>query len=559
MYHGLNYQQVQKLAFEFAKKRGILFPQSWKKNKMAGKDWMYGFMQRHQNISLRSPEATSVARACGFNRKAVSEFYDIWRNILHEKKFEAHSIFNYDETGCTTVQNVSKVLAPKGMKQVGQTVASERGTLVTAGCCVSASGRSLPPALVFPRVNYKDHFIRGAPAGTLGLANQSGWMTTELFPKVLAHIIKHVGCTKEKPAVLLMDNHESHLSLEVVEMARVNGLSIVTFPPHCSHRLQPLDVSFYGPLKSYYKNAVGEWNLSNPGKRISIYDIPACFARAFNKTCTYENITSGFRKSEIFPLNSDTFTDADFLAATVFQQEPEKMQTNAPTTEPSASAPAKITAESQASTSAIRDVDKSFSDLTEIRPFPKRKQSKMKQRKRKRGYAKVLTSTPEKNKLIKSHQKKHNKKAKGKIVKRRKATDGYDSVLDSDDSFSKLDSDSDDYEEEFEKDFGLQNSNKELEVGDYIIVKLMPINSTKARHYVANIVEKNEDGDYEVQFFRQSSKVPGKLVKPNEEDTSIVQREDIVFCLPPPSSVGDTKRMQSMLRFPVGLDEFSCE
>ena len=132
-------------------------------------------------------------------------------------------------------------------------------------------------------------------------------------------------------------------------------------------------------------------------------------------------------------------------------------------------------------------------------------------------------------------------------------------MLDSDDSFSKLDYDFDDYEGEFEEDFGLQNPNKELEVGDYIIVKLMPINSTKARHYVANIVEKNEDGNYEVQFFRQSSKVPGKFVKPIEEDTSIVQRKDIVFCLPPPSSVGATKRIQSMLRFPVNIDKFSCE
>ena len=183
----------------------------------------------------------------------------------------------------------------------------------------------------------------------------------------------------------------------------------------------------------------------------------------------------------------------------------------------------------------------------------------MKERKRKRGYAKVLTSALEKNKLIENHQKKNSKKAKEKIVKRWKATDVDDSVLDSDDSFSKLDSDSDDYEEEFEEDFGLQNSNKELEVGDYIIAKLMPINSTKARHYVANIVEKNEDGDYEVQFFRHSSKVPDKFVKPFEEDTSIVQKEDIVFCHPPPSSVGGTKRMQSMLRFPVSLDKFSCE
>ena len=130
---------------------------------------------------------------------------------------------------------------------------------------------------------------------------------------------------------------------------------------------------------------------------------------------------------------------------------------------------------------------------------------------------------------------------------------------DSDDSFSKLDSDSDDYEEKFEEDFELQNSNKELEIGDYIIVKLISRNSTKARHYVVNIVEKNSNGDYEVQFFRQSPKIPGKFVKPIEEDASIVQREDIVFCLPPPSSVGGTKRMQLMLRFPIILDKFSCE
>ena len=31
MYHGLNYQQLQKLAFEFAEKPVIIYPHSWKK------------------------------------------------------------------------------------------------------------------------------------------------------------------------------------------------------------------------------------------------------------------------------------------------------------------------------------------------------------------------------------------------------------------------------------------------------------------------------------------------------------------------------------------------
>ena len=86
-------------------------------------------------------------------------------------------------------------------------------------------------------------------------------------------------------------------------------------------------------------------------------------------------------------------------------------------------------------------------------------------------------------------------------------------MLDLDDSFSKLDSDSGYYKEKFEEDFRLKNLNKKTKVGNYIDVKLMSINSMKVRDYAANIAKTNEDGDYEVQFFRQSSNVPGKFVK----------------------------------------------
>ena len=82
-------------------------------------------------------------------------------------------------------------------------------------------------------------FKRSRP---LLIATATGW-NAELFPRVLAHFIKHIGWSKEKPALLPMDNHNSHCSLEVVDLARENDLTSVTFPPHCSHRLQPLDIT----------------------------------------------------------------------------------------------------------------------------------------------------------------------------------------------------------------------------------------------------------------------------------------------------------------------------
>ncbi|KAJ8891326.1 hypothetical protein PR048_010842 [Dryococelus australis] len=85
------------------------------------------------------------------------------------------------EIGTSTVQNTKKILAPKGVKQLNNVTSGEKGTHVTTCCIISASGVALPPAMVFPQVQFKEHMLKGAPPGTLGLAAQSAWMNNELF------------------------------------------------------------------------------------------------------------------------------------------------------------------------------------------------------------------------------------------------------------------------------------------------------------------------------------------------------------------------------------------
>ncbi|XP_045469070.1 MFS-type transporter clz9-like [Harmonia axyridis] len=321
MNYGLTRKEAQKLACEYAKINSKRVPQSWTSNKSAGKDWFRGFMRRNSELSLRIPEATSLSRSTSFNKKNVADFFENLRNVREKYKFEAHNIYNCDETGCTTVQNCPKVLAGKHVRQVGQVTSAERGSLVTVCFAVNALGNSIPPFFIFPRVKYNDSFVAGAPTGSDGDSYPSGWMTIKSFVKYMKHFVKYSNASLQNRVLLILDNHESHVNIEVIEYAKLNGVTLLTLPPHCSNKLQPLDVAIYSSFKARYNAAMNNWMLSNPGRTITIYNIPGFVSTIMSQAFSQSNILSGFRKTGIHPYNPDIFTDEDFLCSSVTDKE----------------------------------------------------------------------------------------------------------------------------------------------------------------------------------------------------------------------------------------------
>ena len=316
---GLTTLDIRRLAYDLAKHMKIEHPF---KNKCAGVDWLKGFLHRHQHLAVRSPEATSIGRAVGFNRPQVEKFYGVFAEALDKTHADALRIWNMDESGISNVHKPVNIVATKGARSVGKITSGEKGKTVTVICAMNAAGSTfVPPAFIFPRKRMAHPLMNGAPAGALGLCSASGWTDNEIFLRWLEHFVAFVKCTPEEPHILLLDGHHSHKMLEACLYARDKGLIIITFPPHCTHRLQPLDVSFFKSLKSVYNVESGNWMTSNPGRRITMFEVAAIFASAYNRCASVQKAVSGFQSCGVWPYNPEKFTDDDY-AASYLTEEP---------------------------------------------------------------------------------------------------------------------------------------------------------------------------------------------------------------------------------------------
>jgi hypothetical protein len=595
--YGLTKIQARKLAYDYAVARKTTnIPDNWTKKTIASKDWIRGFLNRQSHLSIRTPEATSLSRATSFNRTNVDNFFENVKAVFERHHFGPEAIYNIDETGLTTVQRTKRVIASKGSKQVGQATSAERGSLVTICCGINGIGNSIPPYFIFPRVNFKPYMLHDAPVGSDGSAHPSGWMTSSNFVKYMHHFAKHAKPTPENPVLLLLDNHESHIAVDVLDFCKEVGIVLLTFPPHCSHKLQPLDLTVYGPLKNYYNKALTDWMVSNPGKTVTIYDIPKLAAIAIPLAFKPQNIQKGFEKPGIWPFNSNIFTDEDFLCAAVTDRDApvtdEALPSrNDPIIQPTSTQvlPEQSERENQievdpvdknidvadASTSfAIDQITIQVAEVVTpeiVRPYPKASPRKLIRNVRKKGKTRILTDTPEKRlielaeqerqtknrakrerqekKVLKNTEKKQIPKLPPELTSNR-AKKKQMSSSDSDVENVVLDESSGESfinetaEEEFDEDDVIIVDRK-FKINDFVLVKF---NTKKTVvHYVGQI-EDISPTMATIKFMRLS-KIKSTFFFPEVDDIASVLLDDIKTKLPVPKTCNKTKRGSSKYTF----------
>ncbi|XP_050506271.1 uncharacterized protein LOC126884395 [Diabrotica virgifera virgifera] len=454
--------------------------------------------------------------------------------------------------------------------------------------CVNAAGQTIPPLFIFPRVHYKDHMTNGGPPGCIGAANPSGWSSAKIFLQFLEHIISYTKPTQGKPILIVMDNHDTHISIDVIDKAKNSGVVLLTIHPHTSHKMQPLDPVVFGPYKTFYHKTAEDWMLSNPGKPISIYDVAGIAGKAYLQAFTPKNIVKSFEGTGLWPVNTNIFIESTLADKSTSSTAPCDQTSNCltlipaehlstPSTSVSNPVPStsfqvdyptsgSLAAPQSEYTSPVTDLPLNIS-IEYIAPFPKAPARKDLQGRgmRKKGKTRILTSTPE-NLAIMSELLNRKKKStprekepKEKVKKKLyKLPSSSSSDSEDDDQIPFCDTsdemDCDNMVEEHDFPEFPSEIDLDIVVGDFILVKLC--SKKLVKHYVAKVLETIDNNtSYIVKFYAKTQQnfhfIEGK------EEPYAVDFQDIVLKLPLPQSVEESKRFISHIKFNVTFDNYN--
>ena len=236
-------------------------------------------------------------------------------------------IFNCDETGVGIVHKPGKVIAELGRRNVHSVTSAERGKIHTVLSCVSASGYTLPPMIVYPRKKSVPEKCREeAMPNTLFTNSANGWINGDLFLLWFEFFLRNIP--PARPVLLILDGHGSHVSIDLIELARSNGVDLLCLPSHTTHILQPLDVGVFKSFKTHFSKACSRYISANPGRVITADKLASLIAEAWPHSFTALNIMSGFRKCGVFPFNPSAVTDRQIAPSKVFHRQSPEIQSD---------------------------------------------------------------------------------------------------------------------------------------------------------------------------------------------------------------------------------------
>jgi hypothetical protein len=194
------------------------------------------------------------------------------RDAIHE--YGAGMVLNMDETPVTLLDAPVTAVVTTGTKEAAKIMTPVNvGTKITTIPTITAAGERLPMCAVLKGktqrcLNKVKNDASAAVKKVQLYYSEKGWINEGIMALYFRDVV--LPHTHAQPAALILDSYRAHFTPAVREAAEAMELKLIQVPAGATSILQPLDVSFNGPLLMKRKQLWAEKKLKNPFAEDSI-------------------------------------------------------------------------------------------------------------------------------------------------------------------------------------------------------------------------------------------------------------------------------------------------
>ncbi|KAG5872192.1 hypothetical protein JTB14_026243 [Gonioctena quinquepunctata] len=147
-------------------------------------------------------------------------------------------IINYDETNLTDDPGQVEVVVLRGVKRAF-TVMDNSISSTSLMFAVTASGRRLPPYIVYKAKNVYPEWLLGEPANCFNDRSRTGWFDNVIFEDWYFKVVIPYFRYRGGKMAIIGDDLASHLSTKIIEECESNDIMFIFLPPNSTHVCQP--------------------------------------------------------------------------------------------------------------------------------------------------------------------------------------------------------------------------------------------------------------------------------------------------------------------------------
>jgi hypothetical protein len=202
----------------------------------------------------------------------AKDFIAMVKQKLEGRNLE--DILNMDQTPIPFSYHSTKTLEVKGTKTIHARAPTTDTKRVTLAATVTASGKMLPPFLIF----------KGKPNGRIAMrefstfpsrgryaCQEKAWMDEQRMHEWVDVVLKPWKEARDannpsmQPPIIILDAYRVHQMGSVVQHIQMMGIEVLHIPAGCTYLCQPIDVGINKPIKCGLRDRWEQWMVDGEG------------------------------------------------------------------------------------------------------------------------------------------------------------------------------------------------------------------------------------------------------------------------------------------------------